>query len=153
MACGSKILNKYAFKTQASVAKINKILTILSDKALCRHEISKEIHVNYRHTKNYIDYLLAEKKIYISAWRLENKGERTMYWPYYRTGDKKSKPKPANLTQSEKSKRYRKKLSKDEDRLERINRNRRLKRVTIKPDWTASWMMASSMTMVNADGA
>lgn len=152
MESGLKALNKYSFSTKASVAKINKILSLLSNKALCRHEIANEIHVNHRHTKNYLDYLLAENKIYVSKWCLENKGDRTMFWPYYRTGDKKSKKKPANLNASQKSKRYRQKLSKDDDRKEIINLRRRTKRRTIKPDWTASWLLVSNSTQKNDAG-
>ncbi len=153
MASGLKIFNKYAFSNQSSVSKINKILTILSDKSLCRHEIAEQIHVTLNHTKNYINFLLLQKKIYISAWKLESKGKRTLFWPYYRAGDRPNKKKPANLTYTEKSRRYREKLSKDADRKEKANRKRRLKRATIKPDWTAAWIMASNTTQVNADGA
>jgi hypothetical protein len=152
MESGSKILNRYSFSSQASISKINKLLDVLSKKALCRDEISKEIHVNYRHAKNYINHLLAEKKIYVSEWKLENQGERTMFWPYYRTGNRKSKPRPANLSPSERCKRYRKKLETDDIRKDRLNKKRRLKRLIIKPDWTASWMMESNTTQTSVGG-
>ena len=153
MESGLKSLNKYSFSSKAATTKINKILTSLSEKPLCRHDIAELIHSNYRHAKNYIDYLLAEKKIYISKWCLEHKGDRTMFWPYYQIGDKKSKPKPPNLTQAQKCKRYRKKLSTDEDRLDRIKSKRRNRRQVIKPDWTAAWMMASNTTQEKDAGA
>jgi hypothetical protein len=153
MASGSKIHNKYAFRTYAAIAKVKKILNILSEKSLCRHDIAKEIHVTYKYSKMYIDYLLAEKKIYISAWKLEEKGSRVMHWPYYRAGDNPSKPKPPNLTREERCKRYREKLSKDADRREKRNRKRRVNRVKIKPDWTTAWILASNTIRKNADGA
>lgn len=153
MESGLKILERYSFSTQASRQKIDKILQLISSTQLCRRQISEQIHVNLRHTKNYIDYLLANKQIYISEWKFELQGERLMNWPYYRAGDKKSKPKPKNLSLSEKGKRYRKKLNKDEDRKEKINFKRRAKRLTIKPDWTSTWIKASNSTQTSEDGA
>lgn len=153
MASGLKILNKYSFSTQAAKLKIEKIIRLLSEKELSRRDLSEQVHLAYRHTKTYIDYLLLTKQIYISVWKLEAQGERTMSWPYYRAGDKKSKPKPDILTVAEKCKRYRKKLKKDDDRKEKANLRRRAKRITIKPDWTAAWLMASNSTTTNDAGA
>ena len=141
MASGLKILNRYSFSHKASVSKINKILDALSHKALCREQISETIHVTPRHAKIYIEHLLAEKKIYISEWKFENQGRRNMLWPYYRVGNKKNKPKPPNLTSSQKCKRYREKLVKDIDRLDKLKMKRKVKNLVIKPDWTATWIM------------
>lgn len=141
MESGSKIRNKYTFGYKASVAKINKILAAISNKSLSRRAIAEEIHLTHRYTKLYIDHLLAEKKIYISEWKFENQGNRPMFWPYYRAGNKKNKPKPPNLTRSQKCKRYREKLVKDLDRLDKFNMKRRLRRLVIKPDWSVAWMM------------
>lgn len=153
MESGSKIFNRYSFSSKASRQKIEKILTILSQKSLSRKEISEQIHVNYRHTKNYIDHLINTKQIYISLWKFETQGELTRNWPYYKAGNKSSKPKPDALTISEKCKRYRQKLKKDDDRKEKLNLKRRAKRLTIKPDWTTSWIKASNSTQTNDAGA
>lgn len=153
MESGSKTPKRYSFKSKASQQKIEKILDLISINQLCRRQISEQIHVNMPHTSNYIKYLLANKLIYISSWKLELQGERVMSYPYYRSGSKKSKPKPANLSIIEKSKRYREKLKKDEDRKEKINLRRKTKRMKIKPDWTTSWIKASNTTQRNDAGA
>lgn len=153
MASGLKILDRYSFSSKASRQKIEKILSLLSQKSLSRKEISEQIHVNYRHTKNYIDYLLNTKQIYISLWKFETQDKLTRNFPYYRAGNKKSKPKPSALTVSEKCKRYREKLKKDDDRREKSNFKRRARRRTIKPDWTSTWIKASNLTQINDAGA
>lgn len=153
MESGSKITKKYSFKSKACRQKIEKILELISTEKLCRRQISEQIHVNVPHTSNYINYLMANKLIYISSWKLELQGERVMFYPYYRAGDKKSKPKPKNISIAQKSKRYREKLNKDEERKEKINSRRRTKRITVKPDWTTSWIKASNTTQTNDAGA
>lgn len=153
MESGLKTLDKYSFSSKASRQKIEKILSLLSKKSLSRKEISEQIHVNYSHTKNYIDYLLITKQIYISLWKFETQYKSTRNFPYYRAGNKKSKPKPNALTVSEKCKRYREKLKKDDDRREKSNFKRRVRRRTIKPDWTSSWIKASNSTQTNDAGA
>lgn len=141
MEFGLKVSKKYSFSTQAATTKINKILDILSEKSLSRREIASQIHASFGHTRNYLNYLISEKKIYISSWKFDETGKKNMFRPCYRLGNKKNKPKPAKLTCSQRAARYREKLSKDLDRLDRVNMKRRLRRSVIKPDWTATWLM------------
>jgi hypothetical protein len=142
MASGSKI-SRYSFSTVAAKQKIEKILAATSEKALSRNQIKELIHVTHSYCNVYIRFLMNTKQIYISTWKLETQGERTMQWPYYKAGNQKSKAKPKALSISEKCKRYRKKLSKDADRVENLNMRRRAKRIKAKPDWTTSWIKSS----------
>lgn len=153
MESGLKILNRYSFSSKAAQLKIEKILAATSSQSLSRNKLAEIAHLSKAHIKNYVKYLIDTKQIYISSWRLEKQGKQIRFWPYYHAGNKKSKPKPEKLSVSERSKRYREKLQKDVDRLEKRNFKRRAKRLTIKPDWTAAWMMESNTTQVNADGA
>lgn len=146
MVSGSKnkYLNRYSFTTLAAKQRIQRILEALSKKSMCHNEIEKIAFVNHSHTRIYIKHLVQTNQIYISKWVLEKQGNRTMYWPYYSAGNKKSKPKPEALSVSEKCKRYRKKLMKDEDRREEANFRRRAKRIKAKSDWKTSWTINSS---------
>lgn len=146
MASGSKnkYLDRYSFRTLAAKQRIERILEATSKKALCRNEIEKIAFVNHSHTRVYIKHLLDTKQIYVSKWKLETQGKRTMFWPYYSAGNRKSKPKPEALTASEKCKRYRKKLSKDDERRDEFNFRRRAKRIKAKSDWKTSWTINSS---------
>lgn len=146
MVSGSKnkYLNRYSFTTLAAKQRIQRILEALSKKSMCHNEIEKIAFVNHSHTRIYIKHLVQTNQIYISKWVLEKQGNRTMYWPYYSTGNKKSKPKPEALSVSEKCKRYRKKLSKDEERRDALNFRRRAKRMKAKSDWKTSWTINSS---------
>ncbi len=144
-ASGSRI-SKYSFNFAASQAKIKKILSILSEKEMASPEIIELIHLNKSHLHNYIKYLTITKQIYISSWKMTKFGQRTMSWPFYRAGSKKSKPKPPPLTKSEKCKRYRQNIKKDEEKLDVINAKRRAKRIKIKPDWMTQWITQNSLT-------
>jgi hypothetical protein len=141
MESGSKIFKKYSFSTKAAVIKINKILAILSDNSFTMHEIANQIHATFDHTRYYMKYLISEKKIYISSWQIDESSGRRLCRPCYRTGNRPDKPRPEKLTHYEKCLRYREKLAKDFDRLDKANIRRRLKRSVIKPDWTATWLM------------
>ncbi len=134
---------RYSFTTQATTKKLEKIISLLSEKPMTVEEIANEIHVTYRHCKNYIAYLVDEKKIYVSTWKLFTQGKSTRHWPFYSAGNKKSKPK-VTLSPNEKCKRYREKLKKDDEKMEIINKKRRAKRLKIKADWTAAWIMQNS---------
>ncbi len=107
-------------------------------------EIREKACIAYSHSVNYIYYLLENKLIYISSWKLEKQGQRTMHWPYYRAGNKKSKKKPEPLSVAEKCKRYRQKIKKDADRTDLQNAKRRNRRMKVKPDWAAAWIMQNS---------
>ncbi len=120
------------------------MLAMLSEKEMCAMDIREKACIAYSHSVNYLSYLLGKKLIYISSWKLEKHGKRTMHWPYYKAGSKKSKPKPENLSNAEKSKRYREKLKKDVHKVSIQNAKRRNKRIKVKPDWTAAWIMQSS---------
>lgn len=153
MESGLKILNRYSFSSTAAKLKINKILAAVSHRSLSRKQLSEIAHLSDVHIKNYINYLIATNKIYISTWKLEQQGKQIRFWPYYHAGCKKSKPKPEKLSSSERSKRYREKLKKDVDRLEKRNFKRRAKRLTIKQDWTSTWIKASNSTQTSDAGA
>lgn len=141
MESGSK--TRYSFSTQSAKRKIEKILAETSKTPLSRNQIEELAHITHSYARVYIRHLLETKQIYISKWKLETQGNRTMHWPYYSAGDKKSKPKPARLTSAQKCKRYREKIKKDDDRKEKLNAKRKAKRIIPKPDWTTEWIMNS----------
>lgn len=142
MESGSK--RRYSLSRPAAKQKIEKILSELSEKLLCMNDLKKVANVTHSHIKVYVRHLLETRQIYISKWKLETQGSRTMHWPYYRAGNRKNAVKPPPLTRSEKDKRYRSKLYSDKERLDKVNAKRRAKRIKPKTDWTTSWIMNSS---------
>lgn len=141
---GSKKKNRYSFKTQAAQAKIKKILDLTKETPMCAPDLRKNVFLEYGQMRNYLKYLLEKKLIYICKYKIETHGGRTMQWAYYKAGDKKSKPKPKALTCAEKCRRYREIMKTDLERIDKNNAKRRLKRLKVKTDWTAQWIMPSS---------
>jgi predicted transcriptional regulator len=144
MESGSKLLDRYTFTSERSKLKIARILDVLSNNEMNKRQLAEESFMCYDMLGKYIKYLVDEKLIYISSWKLDFVKKTFKPIPYYKAGDKKSKKKPRPLTQKERYARGREKLAKFDELayIKHIKRKAKL----IKPhvDWATQWITPNS---------
>lgn len=136
--------NVLKFNSNIAKAKISKITDLIKDRQLTNEQISNLIHINSNHCKVYLNHLLENKKIYISAWRKKQTLTSFIYVACYKAGCKENVPKPPPTPKAVKYKIYANKRKKDFDRQEAYLLKRRMNyaKKKTKPiqDWTTSWI-------------
>ncbi len=119
---------KMAFRMPAAVAKINKILALLSEKAMNIQQLCEEVHTVNRTMREYLNYLHDNKKIYYSTYKYEKVGNRIMPSRYYKAGSYRDAKKPAPLPPKKRSQLARDRMNLDEEKKEFFLAKRRARR-------------------------
>ncbi len=120
--------NKMAFRMPAAVAKINKILALLSEKAMNLQQLCDEVHAVNRTMRMYLNYLHDNKQIYYSTYKYEKVGNRVMPNRYYKAGIHKDAKKPPPLPTKKRSQLARDRMNQDEEKKEFFLAKRRARR-------------------------
>lgn len=121
-----------------SAARIDRILAVLTVKAMNAHDISAKIHLSIRWTYTYLTHLHKEGKIHIEAWEKRPAGN-TYPVPKYRAGAGVDAQKPKPLTAKQKGELLRKRINADPERRDSfLARNRALKRKVTRMDLVAA---------------
>lgn len=101
---------KQTFIRPAALAKIERILQLLTERPRTAHELAEAIPMSKRHAQEYVNHLHSAQRIYISTWRRHVEHSGRMYpRPAYRVQPADcirrdaSKPKP--LTPDERKRR------------------------------------------------
>lgn len=131
---------KMKFTSEAAQRRIDKIQQILRQSNLTINEISENIYLVPRWTREYINYLHNEGYIYISSYKRQAHNIYERYVPLYCWGIFKDAKKPATLTQVEKNKKLFEKLKKNKDAHDLVLKKRRAARIKPKRDLAAFWI-------------
>lgn len=99
-------------------AKIEKILTLLSDKPMNLQQLCDSVHLVHRSMRDYLKYLHDTKQIYYSTYKYELVGNRMMPSRYYKAGKHKDTPKPPPLSTKDRSRLKRERLNEDSEKKE-----------------------------------
>lgn len=117
-----------AFRMPAAVAKINKILALLSEKPMSIWQLCEQVHTVRRTMQVYLNHLHDNKKIYYSTYKYEKVGNRIMPTRYYKAGNHKDAKKPAPLPAIKRSQIARDRMNQDEEKKEFFLAKRRARR-------------------------
>lgn len=120
------------FTNPASVQRIERILSALSERPMTMADLCESSHISASWCRVYVQHLRKNGQIHISGWvRHAQQGDRMYPRPLYRAGDKPDAPKPAALTKIEKGKRAWSLIKQNPERHLEVNARRRGR--TLKP--------------------
>lgn len=134
---------KMTFSTTLSLMRIKRILDMLSAKPTNVLAIAAALPISKRWAHKYLKHMHANGQIHITRWDKEvaerAKRHAIEIWA---AGPGEDAPRPEPDGHLDRSRRAWKRLRADQDRLERVNARRRVKRriKAKRPDIAAAWI-------------
>lgn len=139
-------MHKMQFNRPASLAKIDRILEMLTKRGMTVHEVSDALPLTKRNTLDYLTHLHKCGRIFIEKWvRDVDHSERMYPRPMFRAGiNRDDAPKPEPLTADQRKKRAWARIKEDPDRHMTYTLKKRVKRLKLRPDRAAAWMFGAA---------
>ena len=135
---------KMSFKMTSSKVKVEKILTLLKQKAMNIQQLCNAVHIVDRSMRTYLNYLHDTKQIYYSTYKYEKVGARVMPNRYYKAGKHKDAVKPLPLSNKVRNKLKRERLNEDPEKKEFYLARRRAlrwaKKHQVTPNEATNWL-------------
>lgn len=133
---------RMTFTSTLAQRRIERIQYLLRREYLTAEEIADGIFMSPVRAREYVRYLLKEKRIHVYRWEKRNTGGKAHWIAIYAWGYAKSPPKPKR-TESDAERlrrRYRERKVEDPEWHMQMLAKLRAKRMTARRDWTAAWI-------------
>lgn len=130
------------FTSTLAMRRIEQIQYLLRREYSTANEIADAVFLTPVRTREYIRYLLAEKRIHVYKWEKRKAGGKAHWIAIYAWGEATSAKKPKSReTDAERlRRRYKERKAEDPEWHMQMLAKLRAKRTTVKRDWTAAWI-------------
>jgi len=130
-----------SFTSSTAQRKIEKILQAISKSDQTVASVEATFFLSRRWAREYLEHLRQQRRIHITRYEKELINERPYPRPVYRIGEGRDAPKPAPMSNKEKTAARRKRRREDPEYYLHERAGNQLRKLKVKPDRAAAWLM------------